>query len=157
MRRSCRESGEIDPSWSRVDIAESQLPNTHGDLKKLERHDIIGRAAHELVENSGVNVAHMTIPDVMNIRDEVWEKWSIFRNMTAYKSFLNEYDVWVVATYVCFERNELWVRLDSTGIPRDDVKLHSVIEVCLWVDGMPVGTMASGQRGCEACVVMAPY
>ena len=137
MMHSCRESGEIDPSWSRVDIAESQLPITHSDLKKLERHDIIGRAAQEQVGDGGV-------------------KWSIFRNMIAYKSFLNDYDVWVVATYVCFERSELWVSLDFTGIPRDDVKLHSVIEVCLWVDGRPVGTMASRQRCCEACVVMAP-
>ena len=110
----------------------------------------------ESVGNGGVNVAHKTIPDVMNIRDEAWETWSIFRNMAVHKSFLNEYDVWVVATYVCFERSELWVSLDSTGIPRDEVKLHSVIKVCLWVDGRPVGTMASRQRCCETCVVMAP-
>lgn len=140
VRRSCRESREIDPSWSRVDIAEPQLPITHRDLKKLERHVVICRAAQELVGNGGVNVAHKAIPDVMNIRDEARERWSILRNMTACKSFMNEYDVWVVATYVCFERSQLWVGLDSTGIPRDDVKLHSVIEVCLWVNGRPVGT-----------------
>lgn len=156
LRRSCRESREIDSTWSRVNITESQLPITNGNLKKLERHDAIGRAAQEPVRYGGVNVAHKAISDVMNVRDVARERWSISRNMTAYKSFLNEYDVRVVATYVRFQRSKLWVGLNSTGIPRDDVKLHSMNEVYLWVSGRPVGTMTSRQRCREACVVVAP-
>lgn len=98
---------EIGLSWTGIYIAESQLPITHSDLKKLERHVVICRAAQELVGNGGVNVAHRTISNVMNVRDEARKRWSICKNMTSYKSFLNEYDMWVVATYVCFERNKL--------------------------------------------------
>ncbi|MPC93261.1 hypothetical protein E2C01_088385 [Portunus trituberculatus] len=101
----------IHPSFQvqsiRVYIVELQLPITHGDLEKLERHITIGRAAQESVGNGGLNVAHKAIPGVMNVRDEARERWSIFRNMTAYKSLLNEYDMRVVATYVCLEGNKL--------------------------------------------------
>ena len=69
VRRSCRESREIDPSWGRVDVAEPQLPTTHGDHKELERHVVIGRAAQEFVGYERVNVSHKAIPDVVDIRD----------------------------------------------------------------------------------------
>ena len=48
-----------------------------------------------------------------------------------YLSYLNEYNMWMVATYVCLEGSKLRIIPDSTGVPGDNIKLHFAIEVCL--------------------------
>ena len=79
-----------------------------------------------------MNVANKAIANVMDIVDVARERRGIFSgHVAAYKSFSNEYDMWMVATYVCLEGSKLRVIPDSTGIPEDNVKLLSVIEVCL--------------------------
>lgn len=78
----------FDPFWGRVDFAKTQLI-THGDLKELMSHVVIGRAAHEFVGYGRINVVPKALPYVMDIRDVAWKGRDIFPgHVAAYKKLL---------------------------------------------------------------------
>ena len=41
---------------------------------------------------------------------------------------MNEYNMWMIVTYVCLEGSKPRIIPDSTGVPGDNIKLHSAIE-----------------------------
>ena len=69
-----------------------------------------------------VNIADKAVPDVMDIRDETWERRSIFpRHTAAHKSLLNKDNLRMMAINISLKGGKLGKRCYSAGIPGDDM------------------------------------
>ena len=97
----CRKGWEINHAGGRVHVTKSEFGISNSDLKKLKGHVNVCRAAEQPVWYGRMNVGNKAIPCVVNVRSVVRERGSGFPGQsTADKSFLNEYNLWVMAINV---------------------------------------------------------
>ena len=97
----CRKGWEINLARGRVNITQFEFAVSHSDLKKQKGVISICRAAEKPVRHGGMNVGNEVIPGMVYVGGVARKRGSRFPlQNTTKESFLNKYDVWVMAMHV---------------------------------------------------------